>query len=139
MKTVSVNNINFKGYINKTPTYENLLATANKKTKLLASSIEEIIATKNDSLFYTFANSTSKRNGQDFFHIALFEENIRDLGYKVVRKIIEIPGKYENVSLACAKNKDLLEKFNEFFKTKYNISQENLLYKWETLSKIYKD
>lgn len=139
MKVNTINNRSFQGHIKYTNTYRNLLATANKEVKMKALDIEEIISNKQDSLVYSFANSKAKRNGQDIFHIALLEEDIRENGYKVPRIVLEIPEKYKNVEQACKENKNLLASFQDFFSIKYIKEFEDLKYKWEYFANLYKD
>ena len=137
MQIQQINNTNFNGHIKRTPTYQNLLETADEKVKAMSLDIIEAIKQKDDSLVYTFANSKSKRNGNDYFHLSLIEEDTRSFGYSVVRQTIEIPGEYASIVDACTKNKNLLEKFIKFFSNKYEAQLNNKILDYEKINDVY--
>ncbi len=119
MRINLVNQTNFNGHIKMTPTAKRLIETADTKVQKQIFDIAKAMEYRDDSLAYTFANSRSKRNGEDYFHIALIEENTKETGYRVARKIVEISGKYIDTMQACSSNKNLLNNFIPFFSNKY--------------------
>ena len=138
MKITPVKSTNFRGDIRTNLTAKTLIKSADGNVKAKLVDIFPLMLQKNDHLLYTFAHSSYKRNGKDFFHVSLIEEDTRNSGYSIVRQTIEIPGKYASIVDACTKNKNLLEKFIKFFSNKYEAQLNNKILDYEKIRDVYK-
>lgn len=138
MKITPVNSTNFRGDIRTNLTAKTLIKTADGNIKAKLVDIFPNMLQKNDHLLFTFAHSNCKRNGEDYYHISLIEEDTRKSGYSVVREAIEIPGKYTSIVDVCTKNKNLLEKFIKFFSNKYEAQLNNKILDYEKINDVYK-
>jgi hypothetical protein len=137
MQIQKINSIEFNANLKCTPTLKNLYRTATPETKEAFLKVLNALEKSSDTLSFSFANSQAKRNGKNYFHIALLEEDTKEAGYKIARQVIELPEYYRDSKSACERNENLLEKFIKFFKTNYAEELKDNVISYETINKFY--